>query len=138
MSWSAANSATALRNRSPIFSRIAGDGIGNPKRGQKAHHLPGHLQTGHPSVEVNPVEALQIQTHVPIEDVVHGHHARGHRVPPGSGVSATPPACPHPTTTSPANPTTTSAVRGAASLVSDGVRCWFDEESLQVGVASSY
>ena len=31
MSWSAANPATSRRNRSPIFSRIAGDGIGNPK-----------------------------------------------------------------------------------------------------------
>src|SRR5690349_10709995 len=36
----------------------------------------------------------------------------------GSGVSPTPPACPHPTATSPTNPTTTSAVRGEASLVS--------------------
>src|SRR4051812_143849 len=36
----------------------------------------------------------------------------------GNGVSATPPACSHPTATSPTNPTTTSAVRGEASLVS--------------------
>ena len=84
--------------------------------GQEVDHLAGHLQVGHPPVEVDPVEALQIQTDVPIEDVVHGHHAGRHRVPPGSGVSATPPACPHPTATSPANPTTTSAVRGEASL----------------------
>ena len=34
----------------------------------------------------------------------------------GSGVSATRPAWPHPTATSPTNPTTTSAVRGEASL----------------------
>jgi hypothetical protein len=40
-------------------------------------------QVGHPPVEIDPVEALQIQTHVPIEDVVHGHHAGRHRVPPG-------------------------------------------------------
>ena len=31
MSLAAANSVTALRNRSPIFSRIAGDGIGKPR-----------------------------------------------------------------------------------------------------------
>jgi len=31
MSLSRANSVTALRNRNPIFSRIAGDGIGNPR-----------------------------------------------------------------------------------------------------------
>ena len=37
-------------------------------------------------------------------------------VPPGSGISTTPPACSHPTATSPAKPSTTSAVRGEASL----------------------
>jgi hypothetical protein len=31
MSLAAADSATALRNRSPILSRIAGDRIGNPR-----------------------------------------------------------------------------------------------------------
>jgi hypothetical protein len=31
MLCSAANSTTALRNRNPIRSKIAGDGIGNPK-----------------------------------------------------------------------------------------------------------
>ena len=31
MSLAAAYSVTALRNRSPIFSRIAGDGIGKPR-----------------------------------------------------------------------------------------------------------
>ena len=31
MPLATANSVTALRNRNPIFSRIAGDGIGNPK-----------------------------------------------------------------------------------------------------------
>jgi hypothetical protein len=36
--------------------------------------------------------------------------------PQGSRGQLNPPAWPHPTATSPANPTTTSAVRGAASL----------------------
>jgi hypothetical protein len=31
ISLSRANSVTALRNRNPILSRIAGDGIGNPR-----------------------------------------------------------------------------------------------------------
>src|SRR5215208_4896137 len=90
--------------------------------GQEVDHLAGHLQVGHPPVEIDPIEALQIQTDVPVQDVVHGHHAGRHRVPPGSGVSATPPACSHPTATSPANPTTSSAVRGEASVaISDAV-----------------
>jgi hypothetical protein len=89
---------------------------------QEVDHLTGHLQVVHPPVEVDPIQALQIQTHVPIQDVVHGHHAGRHRVPPGSGVSATPLAWPHPTATSPANPTTTSAVRGEASLVAPSRR----------------
>ena len=93
--------------------------------GQEVDHLAGHLQVGHPPVEVDPVEALQIQTDVPIQDVVHGHHAGRHGAPPGSGVSATPPAWPHPTATSPANPTTTSAVRGEASLDANDFRTIF-------------
>jgi len=42
--------------------------------GQEVDHLAGHLQVGHPAVEVDPVETLQIQTDVPVQDVVHGHH----------------------------------------------------------------
>jgi hypothetical protein len=84
--------------------------------GQEVDHLTRHLQVGHPPVEVDPVEALQIQTDVPIQDVVHGHERGSSSVPPGSGINATSPACTHPTAMSPSNPTTTSAVRGEASL----------------------
>ena len=49
-------------------------------RGQEVDHLPGHLQVVHPPVEVDPVEALQIQTDVPIQDVVHGHQDFGDAV----------------------------------------------------------
>jgi hypothetical protein len=85
-------------------------------RGQEANYLAGQLQGGHPSVEVDPIEALQIQTHVPIEDVVDGDHAGRHRGASGERRRTTPPACSHRTATSPAKPSTTSAVRGEASL----------------------
>src|SRR4030095_2530448 len=86
-------------------------------RGQEANYLAGQLQGGHPSIEVDPIEALQIQTHVPIEDVVDGDHAGRHRGASGERRRTTPPACSHRTATSPAKPSTTSAVRGEASLV---------------------
>ena len=56
-------------------------------RGQEADHLAGQLQRRHPPVQVDPIEALQVQTHVPIQDVVHGDHTGRHRMPPGSGAA---------------------------------------------------
>jgi hypothetical protein len=84
--------------------------------GQEVDHLAGHLQVGHPPVEVDPIEALQIQSDMSIQDsfTVTTRVAIG--CLRGSSVSATSPACSHPTATSPTNPTTTSAVRGEASL----------------------
>jgi len=76
MRKSRAKSVTDLRNRSPIFSRIAGDGNREPQvPGQETDHLTRHLQVGHPPVEIDPVEALQIQTDVPVQDVVHSRHS---------------------------------------------------------------
>ena len=54
----------------PIFSRIAGDGIGLPRCAvRKLHHLPTDLQIRHIAVEIDPIQALQIQAHVPVEVV---------------------------------------------------------------------
>ena len=47
--------------------------------GEEAHHLPAHLQRRHVPVEVDPVEALQVQHHVPAQNVVHRHRPRRHR-----------------------------------------------------------
>jgi hypothetical protein len=83
--------------------------------GQETDHLAGHLQSRHPTVEVDPVEALKIQTDMPIKDVIHGHDTGCHGAPQHSG-SSTPPLCPHPAATSPTSPATTSTVRGETSL----------------------
>lgn len=45
---------------------------------QKRHHLPGHLQIWHIPVQINPVQALHIQRHMPIKQIIHPHHI-GHR-----------------------------------------------------------
>src|SRR6185437_8403049 len=82
--------------------------------GQKTDHLTRHLKVRHPAVEIDPIETLQIQTDMPIQDVVHAHHTSRHDPPPGSG-QLNPTSLPHPKATSPTNPATTSAVRGAAS-----------------------
>ena len=42
-------------------------------RGQEADHLPADLQVVHPAVQIDPIQTLQIQRHLPVEDVVHGH-----------------------------------------------------------------
>ena len=46
--------------------------------GQETDYLPGYLQGRHPTVEVDPVKALQIQTDMPVEDVVHRHQPLRH------------------------------------------------------------
>jgi hypothetical protein len=38
--------------------------------GEKTHHLPAHLQVGDVGVEVDAVDALQIQDHVRVEEVI--------------------------------------------------------------------
>ena len=37
---------------------------------QELHHLPTHLQLAQVTVEVEPVRALQIEAHVPVEHIV--------------------------------------------------------------------
>ena len=37
---------------------------------QELHHLPTHLQLGEIAVQVDPVQTLQIEAHVPVEHIV--------------------------------------------------------------------
>ena len=37
---------------------------------QELHHLPAHLQLGEVAVQVDPVQAVQIEVHVPVEHIV--------------------------------------------------------------------
>ncbi len=110
MSLPAANSATALRNRARSSSGSPGRDREPQMVGQEVDHLARHLQVVHPPVEVDPVETLRIQTDVPIgisftvTTRVATAHLRGRR-------QLNPPAWPHPTAASPADLTTTSAVR---------------------------
>jgi hypothetical protein len=68
--------------------------------GQEVDHLAGYLQVVHPPVEVDPVETRQVQTDMPVEDVVHGHHTSRHDTPPGQHQLKSP-AWPPRSTTSP-------------------------------------
>src|SRR5664279_4704299 len=40
----------------------------------EVRHLPTHLQIRHITVEVDPVQTLQIQHHMPIKKIVHRRH----------------------------------------------------------------
>jgi hypothetical protein len=42
-------------------------------RGQETDDLPPDLQIRHIGIEVDPVQALQIQRHIPIENLIHRH-----------------------------------------------------------------
>jgi hypothetical protein len=46
--------------------------------GHERDHLPAGLQDRHVGIEVDPVQALDIQPHVPAQDLVHRHHACAH------------------------------------------------------------
>jgi hypothetical protein len=45
---------------------------------QERHHLPTHLQVRHIAVQVDPIQALDVQGHLPIKHTVHRQRA-GHR-----------------------------------------------------------
>ncbi len=70
-------------------------------RSHERHHLAGDLKIRHVAVEIDPVQALDIQGHVTIEKLIHRQR------------------CSHTNRMTPtrhAKPARTSAVRGAASL----------------------
>ena len=37
---------------------------------QELHHLPAHLELGQVAVQVDPVQAVQIELHMPVEHIV--------------------------------------------------------------------
>jgi hypothetical protein len=48
-------------------------------RGQERHDLPADLQVRHIGVQVDPVQTLQIQRDLPVQDIVDRHrHRRRH------------------------------------------------------------
>jgi hypothetical protein len=53
-----------------------------PPLRQVLHHLPANLQVRHVPVQVNPIQTLDIQGHMPIKDVVRRHRPRHHGTPP--------------------------------------------------------
>ena len=69
--------------------------------GHEPHHLPGDLKVRHVAVEIDPVQALQIQGHVTIQKIVHRQRFSHH---------------PRMTQARHAKPARSSAVRGRASL----------------------
>jgi hypothetical protein len=91
--WVAANRSTAARNALPILGNSAGGGDRVAKMpGEKHHHLARDLQVRHVGVEVDAVQALQVEAHVAVEHVVevahrccHGTHHEDRLGPPGRG-----------------------------------------------------
>ena len=41
--------------------------------GQKAHHLTAHLQIRHVAIQIDPIQTLQIEHHMPVKHIVHRH-----------------------------------------------------------------
>ena len=79
MPLASAKEATARRNRCPILSNSAGEGNRQAQvLGHERDHLPAGLQDRHIGVEVDPVQALDVQLHMPAENLIHRHHACAH------------------------------------------------------------
>lgn len=83
--------------------------------GQERDHLPTHLQVRHIAVEVDAVQALDVQPHVPIQQVVDRHHGSHHRTPPRP-ISMAPSLAVNDHARHDLQQPSTSAVRGEASL----------------------
>ena len=72
MRSSSAKRLTAFRNA--VWSKTAGHGIGSPQvHGHEADHLPADLQVRHIGVQVDPIQTLQVQRYLPVQDVIHGY-----------------------------------------------------------------
>jgi hypothetical protein len=66
-----ANEATRRRNASPICCR-QGRGRGRVAAvAQELDHLPAHLQLAQVAMQVEPVQAFQIERHVPVQHVIY-------------------------------------------------------------------
>jgi len=44
-------------------------------RGHKRHHLPSHLQVRDIAVQIDPVQTLHIEAHMPVKNIVYRHHS---------------------------------------------------------------
>ena len=53
-----------------------------PARGQELHDLPTDLQIRHIPVQIDPVQTLQVQPHMPIQNVCCPHRTAGHQRTP--------------------------------------------------------
>ena len=79
MSLASAKEATARRNRCPILSKQRRGGNRQAQvLGHERDHLPAGLQDRHVGIEVDPVQALDVQRHMPAEDLVHRHSSLCH------------------------------------------------------------
>jgi hypothetical protein len=59
--------------------------------GQERRHLPADLQIGDVAVEIDPVQTLNVETHMPIEQIVYRHwHLHGQQPARQSTTSASP------------------------------------------------
>ena len=77
-------------------------------RRHKRHHLTANLLIRHVAVQINPIHALHIEHHMPIEHIIHRHRGSHHH-------SLTATERPH--------QTPAWAVRGEASLVVKELNC---------------
>gem|GEM_PF-2978540 len=93
MCSSSAKRATAFAERGPdlVEDRRRWDRIAQ-MRGQEANNLARDLEIRNVGVEVDPIQTLQIQRHMSIEDIIHGHQL-GHdpQRGPSSSVLTSPP-----------------------------------------------
>ncbi len=75
--WALANASTSRRNRLPIFSITAGDAMGWPRCRQNWLTLAADLHVGDVGIQVEAVDAGEVEADVTVEHVVDVHHA-GH------------------------------------------------------------
>ena len=72
----------ALSAHFPVRGVELSEDLGAAMAGVDTVHLATDLQIGHVGVEVDPIQALQIQPYLPVEHVVDRHRC-GHNRQPG-------------------------------------------------------
>src|SRR4029450_318341 len=74
------------------------------------------LQVRHVAIEIDPVQALQVQVHMPVENVRRRHRSLRHHAPPTASMTPSKATSHSPTQVKRPTQPPTSAVRGGASL----------------------
>ena len=74
MSCSSAKASTAWRKRLPMRLNRAGEHLVAQVLGQERDHLAADLQVGDIGVEVDAIQALQVQRYMTVQDLVDVHH----------------------------------------------------------------